>query len=76
MTCKHCGAAKQEVLQGDISLAFPGIKRVKQAPVYLCPQIQICLDCGAAVFFIPAQELELLRKGMTSFDSSAETGQS
>ena len=56
-----------------MTLSFLGIQRINEAPLYLCPQIQVCLDCGAAGFFISAQELEFLRKGLASSDSYADT---
>ena len=75
MACKHCGSSEQEAFQGEMSLAFPGIKRIKQPPVYVCPQILICLKCGAAGFFVPAQELDLVREGMaTPIDLSVRRG--
>ena len=75
MVCKHCGSNYQKAFRGETSLAFTGIKRISFAPVYLCPEIQICLDCGAAGFYVRAQELDILRKGMASSDSYVTANQ-
>ena len=75
MGCKHCQSSREEAFQGEITLAFLGIQRIEQVPLYLCPQIQVCLDCGAAGFFISGQELEFLRKGMVTSDSCSDASQ-
>jgi hypothetical protein len=72
MGCKNCQSSQLKVFQGEVSLVFPGIRRIHQASVYFCPQILICLDCGASEFFISAQELELLRKGMANSSLHAD----
>jgi hypothetical protein len=53
MKCEYCGSRETKTFQAEMSLPFPGIERINVAPVYLCPQILICLNCGTSRFSIP-----------------------
>ena len=63
MECKSCGSEKQQYFSGELSVAFPAVEKLKQAPVYVVQKILVCLDCGYAELIVPAAELEQLRKG-------------
>jgi hypothetical protein len=63
MTCKSCGSEKQQSFTGELSVAFPAIEKLKQAPVYIVQNILVCFNCGYSELIIPAAELAQLRKG-------------
>jgi len=63
MACKSCGSEKQQCFSGELSVAFPAIERLKQAPVYVVQKILVCLNCGYTELIIPTAELAQLRKG-------------
>jgi hypothetical protein len=64
MACKSCGSDKQQYFSGELSVAFPVIEKLKQAPVYVLQKLLVCLDCGYAELIVPPTELEQLRKGI------------
>ena len=63
MACKGCGSEKQQYFSGELSVAFPAIEKLKQAPVYVVQKILVCLNCGYTELIIPTAELAQLRKG-------------
>jgi predicted nucleic-acid-binding Zn-ribbon protein len=63
MACKSCGSEKQQYLSGELSVAFPAVEKLKQAPVYVVQKILVCLNCGYTELIIPTTELAQLRKG-------------
>jgi hypothetical protein len=64
VACKDCASERQLIFSGELTLAFPGIERVNFAPVYICSDSLVCLDCGYTQRVIPATKLELLKKVM------------
>ena len=70
MPCKGCTSDNQQYFSVDLALAFPGVERLKLSPVYVCPKILVCLDCGYAELVVAAAELERLKKGMAAFRST------
>lgn len=68
MACKGCGSANLRNLKGELSASFPDLKRASLAPIYICQEVTVCLDCGFAELVVPTPELERLKKG------SAATG--
>jgi len=64
MGCKACSSENQQNFSGELTVAFPGVQRLNQSPVYVCQKTLVCLDCGYAELVFPATELEKLRKGM------------
>lgn len=40
----------------------PGLKNIDKPPVFVFPQVLICLVCGHAEFAVPETELRLLAK--------------
>jgi hypothetical protein len=66
MACKACASANLQRLTGELSASFPDVDRVNLAPVYVCQDVVVCLDCGFTELFIPTLELEKLKKGNTA----------
>jgi len=63
MACKSCGSEKQQYFSGELSVAFPAIEKLNQAPVYFVQRILVCLNCGYTELIIPMADLAQLRKG-------------
>jgi hypothetical protein len=66
MQCKYCGSGDQQIFLGELTLAPPGIERVKLPPVYICVEASVCLHCGKTELLVPTDQLELLRSTMGS----------
>jgi hypothetical protein len=64
VACKDCASERQLIFSGELTLAFPGIERVNLAPVYICADSFVCLDCGYTELVIPATKLEQLKEVM------------
>jgi hypothetical protein len=45
-----------------MGIRFPGLKNIDR-PVWVFPELIICLDCGMAEFNVPEAELRQLAKG-------------
>jgi hypothetical protein len=63
MSCKVCGSVSLQRLTGELSASFPDLKRASLAPIYVCQEVMVCLDCGFAELVIPPPELERLKEG-------------
>ena len=61
MSCKFCGSSRQEHLNGEIAIHFPGLKGLEMPIVWVFPKLLICLNCGFVEFQIPEKELRVLR---------------
>jgi hypothetical protein len=69
MPCKACKSDNLQRLDGELTVTPPDLKDLKVAPVYVCRNVLICLDCGFTELVIPAEELRLLNKGKSAIDS-------
>jgi hypothetical protein len=63
MRCKSCGSDRTEKFTAEILIHPRGLKNIDVPAVWVFPELFVCLDCGAAQFVIPAEELRLLQKG-------------
>ena len=63
MSCKSCGSENVHKFGGEITIRFPGLKNLDRPHVYVSAELAVCLDCGAARFRLPEDELRLLGKG-------------
>jgi hypothetical protein len=66
VACRKCGGARQKVLNGELTLSNTDIESVALAPVYICNQMLVCLECGFAELTISEADLDNLRRGPTS----------
>jgi hypothetical protein len=64
MACKACASERLQDFPGELTIAFPGVRRLNLSPAYICQKLLVCLDCGFTEIMIPATELEKVRKGM------------
>ena len=46
-----------------MAIHFPGLKNLDKSHVYVCAELAVCFDCGAAQFVIQDAELRLLCEG-------------
>jgi hypothetical protein len=60
--CKSCGSVNQKKFNAEMGICFPGLKNIDR-PVWVFPELIICLDCGMAEFNVPEAELRQLAKG-------------
>ena len=60
MPCQSCSSENRRRFGGEIAIHFPGLKNLDNPHVYLCAELAVCLDCGAAQFAIQEAELRLL----------------
>lgn len=66
VACRKCGGARQTIFNSELTLSRTDIDSVALAPVYVCNQISVCLECGFAELTISEADLDNLRKGPTS----------
>lgn len=69
MPCKACKSDNLQRLDGELTVTPPDLRGLKVAPVYVCRNVLICLDCGFAELVIPAEELGLLKEGKSAINS-------
>ena len=63
MDCK-CGVrGRSKSLGGEVALHFPGRDGLDKPLVWVFPQVSVCLECGAAQFNVPEDELQVLAEG-------------
>jgi predicted nucleic-acid-binding Zn-ribbon protein len=62
MECESCGSENQQYFSGELSVAFPAIEKLNQAPGYVVQKILVCLNCGYTELIIPTAELAQLIK--------------
>ncbi len=60
MTCKSCSSENQRRFNSEINVHFAGLKNLDKPPVFVFPQLLICLDCGFTEFALPEAGLLLL----------------
>ena len=61
--CSSCASRRITEFHGEICLHFPGgLARLDNRPVFVFPNVFVCLDCGSAQFAVPEAELELVQQ--------------
>jgi len=64
-SCKSCGSSRPIEFLGEICLHFPGgLEQLDKPPVWIFPQVFVCLDCGTAQFTLPETELKLIQRNL------------
>jgi len=65
MSCKSCLSGRQLELLGEICLHFQGgLQALNKPPVWIFPQVLVCLDCGSAQFAVPDAELKVMQENL------------
>jgi hypothetical protein len=73
MSCRSCESDNQQLFTGELTVAFPGLQRVKFAPVYICEKTLVYLDCGFTELIVPLPQLEQINKGMRGLHLTGES---
>jgi hypothetical protein len=65
--CFFCGSVDLDNLKAEIALRRHGLQNLDQIPIFLFPEILICLSCGTATFTTLKDELRAIgeRKATT-----------
>jgi len=62
MACRVCGSENQVVLKGEVTASSPSLPAAKRAPIYVCQDIHVCMDCGFTALQMPLAQLQELKK--------------
>jgi len=61
--CRSCGSVRKTQFLGEMCLHFQGgLEALKKPLVWVHPQVAVCLECGAAQFALPEEQLKLIRE--------------
>ena len=71
MSCLLCGSANRAEFGGEMLIHFRGLKNLDIPPVWVFPELLICLDCGFSQFAIPKDQLALLTRGTPTSEATA-----
>jgi hypothetical protein len=63
MACRSCGSKNESAFPAEINIHFPGPENLTKRPVWVFPQLLVCLNCGFTELVIPETELQLLVEG-------------
>ena len=63
MRCKSYGWEKTGNFTAETLIHFKGLQNIDVPPVWVFPELLVCLDCGTAQFVIPKEELPHLQRG-------------
>ncbi len=62
MICEKCQSRNRKTFKAELVTTFIELENVNQAPVYLCQDIRVCLDCGHTEITFPVAKLEHLKR--------------
>jgi hypothetical protein len=63
MSCKSCGFESLNKFGGEIALHFRGLDDLNKPIAWVFSAVFVCLNCGAAEFIVPENQLSILAKG-------------
>jgi hypothetical protein len=75
MSCKKCASSAQRIFNSEMTIAFRDLENVNRAPVYICQDISVCLDCGHVELSLPPAKLEQLKHEAVGLNSQSRSGQ-
>jgi hypothetical protein len=63
MPCTSCGSENLRTFKGSMAIRLPELERTGGSPVWIFPELVVCLACNAALFAVPvASQRELITK--------------
>ena len=62
MRCPSCGSENQRRFNSEIAIHFSGLSNLHKLPVFVFPELLICLNCGVALFLVPEADLRQIAK--------------
>ena len=69
MQCKACRSENLRKFAGELTASSLSLDNIESAPVYVCQQVVVCVDCGFAELVVSPQELAELKKMSASIRS-------
>jgi hypothetical protein len=60
MSCKSCQSLNRSHFGGEMGIHFMGLKNLDKPPIWVFPQLLVCMDCGFAEFVVPEAERKQL----------------
>jgi hypothetical protein len=75
MSCRKCASSNERSFKSEMTVAFRELEHVDQAPVYICQDISVCLDCGHIELSLPPESLEQLKREAMRPSSRRAAGQ-
>jgi len=66
--CNDCASFELIELSSEVCLHFPGLKGLKVEPIFICPKIVVCTECGFVQLRLSDRELEKVK------EDAAKTG--
>jgi hypothetical protein len=62
MPCTSCGSENLRRFKGEMAIRFPELEKIDGPPVWVFPELVVCLACGAGLFVVPGAELRASRE--------------
>jgi hypothetical protein len=66
MECRVCKSESLQKFEGELTASLADLKFL---PVYICQSVLVCMNCGFAELLVPANDLQLLKRGMATLGS-------
>jgi hypothetical protein len=66
MACRSCQAENVKEFGAEINIHFPAPEGLDEPPVFVFPQLAVCLGCGFTTFALPETELRQLAECVRS----------
>jgi uncharacterized protein with PIN domain len=65
MPCTSCGSENLRTFKGAIAVRLPELEKMGGPPVWIFPELVLCLVCNASLFAVPAEsQRELVTKAI------------
>jgi hypothetical protein len=75
MSCRKCESSNERSFKSEMTVVFRELEHLDQAPVYICQDISVCLDCGHIELNLPPEKLEQLKREAMRPSSRRAAGQ-
>jgi hypothetical protein len=75
MSCRKCASSNARSFKSEMTVAFRELENVDQAPVYICQDILVYLDCGRVELSLPPAKLAQLRQEVMRPSARRGSGQ-
>ena len=60
--CNACASFELIELSSEVCLHFPGLKGLKVEPIFICPKIVVCTECGFVQLRLSDGELKKVKE--------------
>ena len=69
--CKLCASFNLIEFSAEVGLHIPGLKGIKNDPIFVFPKVLICSACGFMESNLSAEDLRLLRVRTTKVEKQS-----